>query len=241
MRGYQHFYAEHDGALKSVVGEVAVTDTLVIDSDVGLDTGNLEYPGEVVVKGGVGQGCTAKAGSNVFVFGSVDAGATIVAGGDVVIGQGIAGRRTRVVARGQVRTGYIHEARVRAGGDILVGNHIVQAILHADGVISVEEREGPRGGSISGGEVWGLAGPPAYSRLVAAQPHLSDRRSRPGRRQEARPAQSQTDGEQQAYRAAPEPLQPAETRREGDSTTPVRLYGTSEESAGPRRQAAGGR
>lgn len=57
-----------------------------------------------------------------------------------------------------MRTGYIHEARVRAGGDILVGNHIVQAILHADGVISVEEREGPRGGSISGGEVWGLAG-----------------------------------------------------------------------------------
>lgn len=54
VRGYQHFYAERDGALKSVVGEVAITDTLVIDSDVGFDTGNLEYPGEVVVKGGVG-------------------------------------------------------------------------------------------------------------------------------------------------------------------------------------------
>lgn len=158
VRGFQHFYAERVGALKSVLGEVAVTDTLVIDSDVGFDTGNLEYPGEVVIKGGVGQGFTVKAGSNGFVFGAVDAGATIVAGGDVVIGQGIAGRRTRVVARGQVRTGYIHEARVRAGGDILVGNHIFQGILHADGVVSVEEREGPRGGSISGGEVWGLSG-----------------------------------------------------------------------------------
>ena len=47
---------------------------------------------------------------------------------------------------------------MRVGGDILVGNHVVQGILHADGVVSVEEREGPRGGSISGGEVWGLGG-----------------------------------------------------------------------------------
>ncbi len=158
VRGFLHYYAERDGALKSVPGEVAVTDTLMIDSDVGFDTGNLEYAGEIVVKGNVGQGFTVKAGSSVFVFGSVDAGSTIVSGGDVIVGQGIAGRRTRVVARGQVRTGYIHDARVRTSSDILVGNHIVQGMLHADGVISVEQREGPRGGSISGGEIWGLSG-----------------------------------------------------------------------------------
>lgn len=158
VRGFLHFYAERDGALKAVPGEVSVTDTLVIDSDVGFDTGNLEYAGEIVVHGSVGQGFTVKAGSSVYVFGSVDNGATIVAGGDVIIGQGLAGRRTRIACRGQLRAGYIHDARVRAGSDILVGNHIVQGILHADGLVQVEEREGPRGGTISGGEVWGLAG-----------------------------------------------------------------------------------
>lgn len=157
-RGVVHYYAEADGAIKSIPGELAVVDTLIIDSDVGFDTGNLEFNGEIVIKGSVGQGFTVKATGNIFVFGSVDAGVTLMAGGDIVIGHGISGRRTRVVARGEIRVGWVEEARVRAGGDILIGSHAIQAILHADGVISVEEGTGPRGGAISGGEVWGLSG-----------------------------------------------------------------------------------
>ena len=158
VRGVTHFYAETDGAIKSIPGEIAVVDTLVIDSDVGFDTGNLKFNGEIVIKGPVGQGFTVEATGNVLVFGSIDAGATMVAGGNVVIGHGIGGRRTRVVARGEVRVGYIEEARVRAGGDILIGSHSAQAILHADGVIGGKRGEGPKSGGISGGEVWGLAG-----------------------------------------------------------------------------------
>ena len=158
VRGVTHFYAETDGAIKSIPGEIAVVDTLVIDSDVGFDTGNLKFNGEIVIKGSVGQGFTVEATGNVLVFGSIDAGATMVAGGNVVIGHGIGGRRTRVVARGEVRVGYNEEARVRAGGDILIGSHSAQALLHADGVIGVKRGEGPKSGGISGGEVWGLAG-----------------------------------------------------------------------------------
>ncbi len=170
-KGGRIYLATADGGLKLIREEVAVVDTLVIEGSVGFDTGNLHFPGEIVIKGNVGQGFTVKAGANVTIFGSVDAGAVVAAGGNISIGYGILGRKTKVVAVGDVRAQFVQEARVCAGRNLYLYNHAQQGRLQAGNRIIVERGKGLRGGSLVGGEAWGLhgircsfAGAPTYAR-----------------------------------------------------------------------------
>lgn len=174
--GGRIYSATVDGGLKLVREEVAVVETLIIEGSVGFDTGNLQFPGEIVVKGNVGQGFSVKAGADITVYGSIDAGSVVAAGGNIAVGYGILGRKTKVVAVGDVRAQFVQEARVRAGHNLRLYNHAQHALLQAGHRIIVECGKGLRGGSLVGGEAWGLhgicchfAGAPSYGRteLVA--------------------------------------------------------------------------
>ena len=112
--GILHYYAGTNGVLAQSPNELAVMDSLVIEGDVGYETGNLEFKGEIVVKGSVQKGYNVKASGDVIIFGHVD-GATIAAGGNAIIGEGIYGRKTMVVTRGDVRAQFVNESKLRAG------------------------------------------------------------------------------------------------------------------------------
>lgn len=170
-KGGRIYLATADGGLKLVREEVAVVDTLVIEGSVGFDTGNLQFAGEIIVKGNVGQGFTVKAGADITVCGSIDAGSVVAAGGNIAVGYGILGRKTKVVAVGDVRAQFVQEARVRAGHNLRLYNHAQNALLQAGHRIIIDRSKGPRGGSLAGGEAWGLhgirchfAGSPTYGR-----------------------------------------------------------------------------
>jgi len=171
--GIRTYFAEAEGALKYVPGEVAVVDTLIIEGEVGFDTGNLQFNGEIVVKGSVGQGFTVKAGGDVTVFGSVDAGAVIASGGNVSVGYGVLGRKTKVVAVGNVRAQFVQEARVRAGHDVRVANYAHQGLLRAGNRVVVLRGEGTRGGSLVGGSAGGCGVSPVTSPARPPAPVLS--------------------------------------------------------------------
>lgn len=157
-KGIRTYISEAEGALKYVPGEVAVVDTLIIDGDVGFDTGNLQFKGEVVVKGNVGSGFSVKASGDVTVHGSVDAAAVIASGGNVSVAYGVLGRKTKIVAVGDVRAQFVQEARVRAGHNLTLGNYAHQGLLQAGNRVLVNKGKGTRGGSLVGGECWGLRG-----------------------------------------------------------------------------------
>ena len=92
----------------------------------------------------------------------------------------------RVVARGAIRIGWVEDARVRAGGDILIGSHATRATIHADGVVRVERSEGPKGGVICGGDILGFSGIQTQVAGSNAYKHdESDGRHGSRRRQEA--------------------------------------------------------
>ncbi len=154
----EHYYGAIEGALKYTRKEIAVVDTLVIEGDVGFETGNLEFKGEVIVKGSIGQGFSVKATGDVVVFDKVDAGATIALGGNVRVGRGVMGRKTKIMALGDVHAQFIHDAQVRSSGDILVGDFIHHATLRADGTVAVAKSTGQRGGILCGGQVWSRKG-----------------------------------------------------------------------------------
>jgi uncharacterized protein (DUF342 family) len=97
-----------------------------------------------------------KAGGNITVSGLVEDGAEVSAGGDLAVGRGIQGRRTRVVAQASVRSPFVQEATVLARGDILLGNYAYHAQLRSGGEVIVNKGAGSRGGSLIGGQTWAL-------------------------------------------------------------------------------------
>ena len=162
--GIECFYAEIDGALQvSGSGEdLSVVELLHINGDVSFATGNLNFGGEVVVKGSVGQGFSVKAGGDITVTDTVEPGATVISRQNITIGKGIVGRRTKVIAKGEVRAQFVQEATVMAGQDMALGNFAYHADLSTGGKLVVAKGKGRNGGSLMGGQVWARQGIEAH-------------------------------------------------------------------------------
>lgn len=132
-----------------VYGEITVTDVYQVSRDVGVGTGNIEFVGSVVIRGGIRNGFTVKAEGDVEVQGSVDGG-SIEAAGNVTVQYGITGGgHGRVVAGGAVKARFIESAEVRAGTHVWASDGILQSKVEAGVGVEVLGRRG----AIIGGSV----------------------------------------------------------------------------------------
>jgi len=154
------FVADIDGGLTLVEKKekspplifLAVLPTLEVSGDVDYNTGNIDHPGNVHIKGSIRSGFAVKAEGNVVVGDSVENHTTIVAGGNVAVKNGITGTRTRIVARGSVFAKFINTAHVRLKGALVIAEYIFNASVRADESISVVGTTGKRNsGVIAGG------------------------------------------------------------------------------------------
>jgi uncharacterized protein (DUF342 family) len=136
------------GQLQMQNNKVHVLPVIEIKGDVDLSTGNVEFVGNVLVRGSVQSGFTVKADGNVEINGSVSGGS--VEGNNVVIRMGIQGaQRGYVRARENVTTKFIENATVSAGGDVMVNDVILHSHVSAGKRVIVEGRRG----FIAGGHV----------------------------------------------------------------------------------------
>lgn len=146
--------SEDGGALLAAIdGVVAykqqrfrVDPLLTIDGDVDTGVGNLDVPGDVLVRGDVLEGFSVAAGGNISVLGAVQS-ARLTAGGNIRVGLGAAGKSV-LSAGGDVLCRYIESCSVTAGGRVVSG-HIVGARVLCD--TSVHTLSGT--GAIVGGWV----------------------------------------------------------------------------------------
>ena len=146
------YYAEIDGAADVTDDVLRVLPILHVHGDVDYGTGNIDVAKDVQITGSVRPGFTVKAGGSISVAGMVESGAVLQAKGDIVVGGGIVGETTRVVAFGDIRTRYIQHSEVLAQGSVTVGSYAFNARVRAGGRIEVKSLGGKRGGSIVGGE-----------------------------------------------------------------------------------------
>ena len=152
--GVEVFAATTDGGVRQVGTELRVVQQLTIQGDIDFSTGNLDFKGDLHIGGSVVEGFSVKATGDISIGNTVENGSIVTSDADVIVGRGILGRRTVVQARGSVRAQFIQEARIEAGGDIVVGNYVYHGMLRADGSITVHQGTGSRGGTILGGRVW---------------------------------------------------------------------------------------
>jgi uncharacterized protein (DUF342 family) len=135
--------ASVDGHVTFIGGKISILNTFVVEGNVSNQTGNIDFSGNVVVRGDVSQGFSVKATGDVTVEGVVEA-ARITVGGDLVIRGGFLGGESgtldvsgnttcrfiesgQAVIKGNLETTYIMNAIVKCGGTVnLTGKGLIR-------------------------------------------------------------------------------------------------------------------
>ena len=132
--------------------KINIVPVIEVKGDVDLSTGNIEFVGNVVVRGSVLSGFTVKADGNVEVSGTVNGGT--VEGKNVVIRMGIQGTSSgHVKANEDVVAKFIENATVFAKQDIIVSDVILHSSVSAGRKVIVNGRRGMiAGGKVMAGE-----------------------------------------------------------------------------------------
>ncbi len=118
-----------------------VRTTLEIDGDVGSATGNLNYLGDIHIRGDVRSGYTVRATGSVMVDGAIE-GTSVEAGNDLMVGQGVQGNgKAEIRAHRHVYARYLENCTVYTGGD-LYSDCVIGCELYCDGHIQVTTGRG---------------------------------------------------------------------------------------------------
>ena len=132
--------------------KIAVLPTYSIAGDVDFSTGNVEFAGNLEVRGDVRPGFRIHATGSIEVGGLIDGG-SLDAGGDVRVRRGVIGQGVTVVrAGGSVETAFVEKAEIHAGGSIQIGNEIRQSLVVAEGSIEVQRAGRIVSGTVRAGE-----------------------------------------------------------------------------------------
>jgi uncharacterized protein len=132
--------------------KVQVIPVIEIKGDVDLSTGNIDFPGSVIVHGSVQAGFTVKAGGDIEINGTLSGGD--VEGKNIIVRMGIQGmNRGYIKAVENVVAKFIENATIFAGNEVIVSDVILHSRVSAGKKVLVEGRKGLiAGGMISAGE-----------------------------------------------------------------------------------------
>lgn len=104
-----------DGNLCFVNGAFCVNEELVIRGDVDVSSGNIDFIGNVIIKGNVMEGYTVTSKKNITINGTVTS-ATVKADGDIFIKLGSI--NSTIECKGNVKLGYCENSNVNCDGSV---------------------------------------------------------------------------------------------------------------------------
>lgn len=113
-------------------GVIFVYENYVIQGDVDFETGNIDYQGDVIVKGCVQNGFKVK-GNNIKAE-STD-GAILVAEGNVTVTQGIT--ESNIFARGSLSARFVQTSKIGCLGDLKTDKEVVDSHLECSGKVVI--------------------------------------------------------------------------------------------------------
>lgn len=103
---------------------ISVSPTLEINGYVDYSTGNIDFPGSIVVSQGVRDGFIVQSGKSITIGGLVEA-AELVSGRDIALRVGMAGRgKGKIFAGRDLKTTYLDACDCKVGRDLTVENDI---------------------------------------------------------------------------------------------------------------------
>jgi uncharacterized protein (DUF342 family) len=146
----EEFWSMIDGALMIGDNVVKVSNVYSVAGDIDLNTGNLRHDkGALQIKGTVRSGFTAYAATHIMV-GELVEDATLESGGDIEIKGGVIhANNGSIRAKGGVRAKFAQNAKIRAGGDIIINGAAMNCELYAGSQIIVAGRKARLAGGIA--------------------------------------------------------------------------------------------
>lgn len=138
------FYATCNGVIFTTDNSVTVSPELNIDSDVGIETGNINFEGTIRVKGNIVEGAVVNCKSSLFVAGNVESNDVQVAE-NLEIKGGIKGKdkaRGKIMVKGDLHAKYIENSNVEVHGDLIIENYILNSKINCLGTIFVSSDSG---------------------------------------------------------------------------------------------------
>ncbi len=113
-------------------GRVHVDNVYHIKGDVDFSTGNVKFAGRVLIDGDVRSGFRVEATDSIYIGGNVEAAEVYSQNGDVIIRHGTVGKhRAKILAGGSLRCGFIQDATVRAGKDVVIERYAINSDISA--------------------------------------------------------------------------------------------------------------
>ncbi len=122
--------AQCDGRFQVTADSFWVDEVLSILGDIDLRVGNIDFPGDVVVRGEIRDGFSVKAGKSILCTGCIGA-ARIECAGDLVTQQGIVGKEKAVIrVGGTAEAKFLEGCALDAGGPVKVRTSILNSTIH---------------------------------------------------------------------------------------------------------------
>ncbi|MGA1845829.1 DUF342 domain-containing protein [Deferribacter abyssi] len=132
-----------------------VTKTFIVNGDVDYSTGNIEFPGSVIIKGEIKPDFTVKADGDVI---AKSVSGNIITKGNIKVSEGITGKsfvnRLIINAKGEITANYIQFAQITTESMIKVKKYIRDSIIFTENFVEVTGTPG----MIYGGKISALKG-----------------------------------------------------------------------------------
>ncbi len=146
------FYATAEGRIELSDDTLQVSRVFEVKGDVCYDTGNIDFPGSVSIKGDVKEGFSVRAGGDLEIHGVVE-DCQVTAGGSMVLHGGVTGKsKTHLKAGKGISARFVHNATLETAGDILVNGEVLNSYLGSLQKVTLKK------GGIAGGRTIALLG-----------------------------------------------------------------------------------
>ncbi len=194
------FFAKSSGRVVIDGNRIDVEQVLEIKSDVDISTGNVNFPGEVVVRGAVRGGYSVDAEKDIVIEGGVETAHVASTNGSVFIGKGVQGQGVAMVhAAWDVTARFIEGAMVCAGG-VIKTQHAIRSDLAGGDAVLVREGKGVvMGGKIYAGrrvevrELGAGSGEPTVVHIGITPENLKELAARKTKRRAAQKAMADAE------------------------------------------------
>lgn len=128
------FHEEEQALYAAIDGQVSISDAIhvfpvfEVNGDLDLSVGNIDFVGNVVIRGNVPNGYKVTAKGDIRITGLVE-GAVLQAGGSIEIQSGIsAQKKGEIIAAHDLYSKFINNAKVNAGKNV----YVTQSIMHSN-------------------------------------------------------------------------------------------------------------
>ncbi len=140
--------------------QICVDPALELPSDVDLSTGNIDFVGNIIIKGGVTDGFSVMSGGNIEIFGHIGK-CYIFAEGNIIAHQGIQGKDdAQIECKGNLFAHFIERSSINIGGNLIVTKALLHSkVISGKGIYVLDEKKS----IIAGGDI------KAQNEIVSAQ------------------------------------------------------------------------